>query len=84
MTHNCCYWINYWYSEAPFKCTGHGKKFKSFCYVLSKSGDMKSWPEALNKCEKMGGTLAMIKDANTNKFIVNLIKKVSKVGIKQR
>ena len=62
--------------EAPFKCTGHGKKYQSFCYVLSKSGDMKSWPEALSKCEKMGGTLAMIKDANTNKFIVNLVKKV--------
>ena len=40
--------------------------------MLSK--DVRTWPEARVKCEKLGGSLAIIKDGETNKFITNLIR----------
>jgi len=58
--------------NAPFRCASGGRKWGPYCFMLSK--DVRTWPEARVKCEKLGGSLAIIKDGETNKFITNLIR----------
>ena len=64
---------------AHFRCTGGGKKHGSYCYILSK--DIKPWADAHQKCHKMDGSLAIIKDEETSLFITNLIRSSRHVSI---
>ncbi|CAG5100139.1 Oidioi.mRNA.OKI2018_I69.XSR.g16861.t1.cds [Oikopleura dioica] len=58
--------------NARFRCAGHGKKKGSFCFNLSK--DKRSWEAAEQRCNRQGGSLAVIKDEDTMLYITNLIR----------
>ena len=65
--------------DARFRCAGHGKKKGSFCFNLSK--DKRSWEAAEQRCNRQGGSLAVIKDEDTMLFISNLMRGSSYVSL---